>query len=83
MLQKVKTIKKAWFVTIGFLIMGFKFQDSVCNVYHDLAVLCLNISNIDIITVKGVAYRYIILSISKSEAVHLLKKSVLEDREYT
>ena len=36
---------------------GFKFQDSICNGCHDLTTLCLNISDIAIITVKGAAYR--------------------------
>ena len=31
---------------------GFKFQDSVCNSCHDFSMLCLNISNITIFTVK-------------------------------
>ena len=31
----------------------FKFQDSVCNDCHDLTMVCLNISNITIITVKS------------------------------
>ena len=35
---------------------GFKFHNSVCNGCHDLTMLCLNISNIAIITVKGVDY---------------------------
>ena len=29
----------------------FKFQDSLCSVRHDLTILCLNISDIAIITV--------------------------------
>ena len=53
---------------------GFKFQDSVCNGCHDLTMLCFNISNIAIITVKNVDYHCIIHNISKSEAIHLLKK---------
>ena len=32
---------------------GFKFQDSVCNVCHDLGTLWLNIGDITIITVKN------------------------------
>ena len=35
---------------------GFKFQDSVCNGCHNLTILCLNISDIAIITVKNVDY---------------------------
>ena len=33
---------------------GVKFQDYVCNGRHDLSVLCLNMSNIAIITVKNI-----------------------------
>ena len=33
---------------------GFKFQDSVCKGCYDLTMLCLNISDITIITVKTV-----------------------------
>ena len=54
-----------------------KFQDHVCN---DL--LCLNISDIAIITVKNVDYHCIMYDINKSESIHLLENSVLEDREY-
>ena len=44
---------------------GFKRQDYVCNGCHDLTMLCLNISSIATITVKGVDYRCIIPDISK------------------
>ena len=46
-------------------------------------MLCLNISDIAIITVKNVDYRCIIYNISKSEAINLLENSVLKDRGYT
>ena len=58
----------------------FKFQDSIWNGYHNLTVFCLNISNIVIVSAKGVAYRCIIQNISKSEAINLVKFSVLDDR---
>ena len=45
---------------------GFKFQNSVCDACHDLTMLCLNIGNIAIITVKCIDYCYIIHDISKS-----------------
>ena len=48
----------------------FKFQDSVCNSCHDLTILCLNISDIAITTVKNVDYCCIIHNISKSEAIN-------------
>ena len=56
---------------------GFKFQDYVCNGCHDLTMLSVNISDIAIITIKNVDYRCIIQNISKSEAINLLKSSVL------
>ena len=61
---------------------GFEFQDFDCNGCHDLKMLCLNISDIAIITVKGVDYRCIIYDISKSEAIYLLENSALQDRVY-
>ena len=45
-------------------------------------MLCLNISNIAIITVKDVGYSCIIYGISKSEAIHLLKNAVHDDCGY-
>ena len=45
-------------------------------------MLCLNISNIAIITVTNVDYHFIMYNISKSEAINLLQNSVLEDRGY-
>ena len=44
--------------------------------------LSVSISDIAIITVKVVDYRCIIHNISKSEAINLLKNSVLENRGY-
>ena len=61
---------------------GFKFQDSVCNGCHDSTMLSVNISDIAIVTIKNVDYRCIIDNISKSEAIDLLRNSVLEDRGY-
>ena len=61
---------------------GFIFQVSVCNRYHDLTILSVNISGIVIIINKNVDYRCIIHNISKSEATNLLENSVLKDRGY-
>ena len=61
---------------------GFKFQDSVCSGCNDFSMMCLNISNIAIITVKNVDCRCIMYDISKSEAINLLQNSVLEDHGY-
>ena len=58
---------------------GFKFQKSVCNGCHALLILSLDISDITIITVKGIDYCCIVSDISKSNAIHLFKNSVLDD----
>ena len=56
-----------------YLNHGCKFQTSVCNGCHDLTLLCLNLSDIVIITVKAVEYHCIICDISKCEATNLLE----------
>ena len=60
----------------------FKFQDSACDDWHDLGMLSVDISNIAIIFVKNVDYRCIIYSISKTEAISLLKIYVLGNCGY-
>ena len=65
-----------------FFNYGFKFQDHVCNGCHDLSMFCINISDIAIITAKNVDCCCIMYNISKSEAIHLLENSILEDRRY-
>ena len=65
-----------------FLNHVFKFQNYVCNGCHDFTMLSVNIIDIAIITVENVDYRCIIHNISKSEAIQLLKNSVLEERGY-
>ena len=61
---------------------GFEFQYSVCNGCHDLSMLCLNIRDIVIITVKNVDYRCIMYNITNSDAINLLENSVLDDCGY-
>ena len=57
--------------------MGSNFK----NLY-DLLMLCFNISDIAVITVKGVEYCCIIYDISKSEVTNLLENSLHEDCGY-
>ena len=45
-------------------------------------MLNVTITDVAIITTKNVDYRSIIYNISKSEAINLLKNSVLEDHRY-
>ena len=81
-LAKSNNSKECMICHYQFFNHGFEFQNSVCNGFHDLTMLSVNISDIAIITVKNVDYCYIILNISKSEAINLLKDSFLEDRGY-
>ena len=55
-----------------------KFEDSVCNGCHDLTILCFNISDIAIITIKNVDFHCIIHGINKSEAINLLVGKIKE-----
>ena len=81
-LAKSNNSKECMIFHYRFFNHGFNFQDYVCNGCHDLAMLSVNISDIAIITFKNVYYRYIVRNISRSEAINLLKNSVLEDRGY-
>ena len=55
-LPKINRSKECMVCHYWFFNHGFKFQDSLCNGCHDLTMLCLNISDITIITVKNVDY---------------------------
>ena len=40
-----------------FLSKGFKFQPNVCNRYHDLLMMSMNLSDIAILNIEGADYR--------------------------
>ena len=69
-LAKSNNSKECMICDYFFFNHGLEFQYSVCNSCHDLSMLCLNISDIAIITVKNVDYCCIIHNISKSEAIY-------------
>ena len=48
-----------------FLNYSFKFPPNVCNRYHDLLVMSINLSDIAILNIKGSDYRCIISLIKK------------------
>ena len=64
----------------GCIVCYYRFQDSVCNSYHDLTMLYFNLSDVAIITVKNMGYCCIIYNINKSNEIHLLQGSVLDNR---
>ena len=78
MLLKVINSKECIVCHYWYFNNGFKFQNSFCNGCHRLTMLCLSLSDVAIITVKGVDYHCIIHEISKSATIHLLENSVLD-----
>ena len=61
-----------YFSVLGFT-KGFNFRLYVCNRCHDLLKMCMNLSDIAILNIKGADYRCIISGISKSKAITLIQ----------
>ena len=66
-----------------FLDKGFKFQPNVCNRYHDLLMISMNLSDIAILNIKSTDYRCIISRISKNEAINLMQNANLTKKSGT
>ena len=66
-----------------FLNKELKFQPFVCNRYHDLLMMSMNLSNITILKIKNADYGSIIKGISKSEAIRLLQNIDLTEKSGT
>ena len=49
----------------NFLDKGFKFQSSVCNGYHDVLIMSIDINSITILNIHGIDYRCTFFGISK------------------
>ena len=64
-----------------FLNYSFKFQPDVCNRYHDLLMMSINL--IAILNIKGSDYRCILSLISKNEAVNLMQNADLTEKSGT
>ena len=54
-----------WF----FKDVGFKFQEHVCNGCYDLLTMAYSLKNIAILSAKGLTFRYLLMGISKNEAL--------------
>ena len=74
---KSNNIKKYIICNYWFYNHGFKFQDCICNGYHDFAIFYLHV-----ILVKNVYYRCFLFvffhGINQSEAISLLENFALE-----
>ena len=60
-----------------FLNYSFTFQPNVCNRRHELLMMYMNLSNINILNIKGSYYCCIINLMSKNEAINLLQNADL------
>ena len=65
---------------VCFVIIGYKSGSKVCNKCHNVLMTAYELKNIAILNVKGVDYKCILLGASKSNAINILKNSVLEDK---
>ena len=82
---KVIIVKNIYFFTYGNSITGLNLEIAfvmVVIIWWCCVLIFLNILDIPIIFVKGVYYSFIIYNITKSEAIHLLKVSLIEDLVY-
>ena len=66
-----------------FLNKGFKFRTNVCNKYHDLLMMSMNLNNIAILNIKDFDFCYIISGISKNEAITLIQNADLTEKSGT
>ena len=60
--------------------VGFKFEEHVCNKYHDLLTMAHSLKDTAILSAKGVTFRCLLMGISKNEALKRLNNSVTRDR---
>ena len=51
---------------LTFLDKRFKFQQDVCNGCHDILMMPMNLSNIDVLNIHNADYCCIVSGISKS-----------------
>ena len=66
-----------------FLGKGFKFQPYVCNGFHDVLMMSMNLSDIAIMNILGPDYCCIISGISKSKTIKVTKNNLLTGKSRT
>ena len=64
-----------WF----FKDVGFKFEEHVCNKCHDLLIIAYSLTDIAILSAKGVTFRCILMGINKNESLKILNNSLTYD----
>ena len=69
------------FVTIGILkTLLFQYDKYLCNGCHNLMQKAMSFNNIDIVYVKGIAYRIYFWYMSKDDAINIMNGSNLGDK---
>ena len=56
-----------------FLDKGFKFESYVCNKCHDVLIMPINLNNIADLNINGADYHCVIIVISISNYINLLR----------
>ena len=59
------------------------FQPNVCNRFHALLMVSVNLSNIAILNIKGSGYYCIISLIRKNEAINLMQNADVTEKSET
>ena len=57
-----------WF----FKDIGFKFEEHICNRFHDLLTMAYSLKNIAMLNANGATFRCILIGISKNEGLKRL-----------
>ena len=60
--------------------VGFKFEEHVCNWFHDLLRMAYSLENIATLNAKWATFRCTLCGISRNEGLRRLNNSVLEDK---
>ena len=58
-------------------------QLNVCNRYHELLIMSMNLSDTAILSIKGAGYWRIISGISKNEVINLMQNADLTEKSRT
>ena len=64
-----------WF----FKDIGFKFEEHICNKFHDLLTMAYSLKNIAILNAKGATFRCILMDISRNKGLKRLNNSLTYD----
>ena len=61
--------------------IGFKYEPYLCNGFHDLTEKAINFNDVDIVYVKGSAYRIHFLYMRKYDAIIIMNNSNLMNKK--